>query len=98
MPAMGKVILRPCEAKNRAEKALILLRSGVDVETDCLETLDAIVLSLTSLEEYCLEVYSTKGAMPVEMVKRLRFQRGFDIRPNADGEARPSPTAKLADP
>jgi len=56
MPSMGRLILKPSEAVSKAEKALKLLRDGVDVETDCLETLDEIVLALTPLEEQCLEV------------------------------------------
>ena len=79
---MGRIILGPCRAKDRAVEALTLLRGGDDVHIDCLETLDEIVHLLTRLEEFCLEVHSTKGAMPVELVKRLRFDRGLDVRPN----------------
>lgn len=83
---MGKIILLPKAATNRANLALEALRDGHEVTTDCLETLDEIVQGLTPTEENCLEIESHKGPMSVEMVKRLRFERGFDIRPNAPAE------------
>ena len=83
MPAMGKLILKPSAAADKAAKILLLIRAGLDVELDCIETLDEILMALTSLETHCLMVYSCKGAMTVEMVKRLRFERGLDVRPNA---------------
>ncbi len=82
-PPMGKLVLKPSSAPAKAAKAIKLLRDGHDVELDCLETLDLVLNNLTALEVHCLPVYSTKGAMPAAQARRLRFDRGLDIRPAA---------------
>lgn len=79
-PPMGKIVLRHSPARVRAFAALRLLRLGKDVEVDCIEVLDELLTEL-GLGSATV-VVSHKGAMTLEMAHRLRFQRGFDIRPN----------------
>lgn len=78
--ALGKLILTP-KHKDAAKIALSLIRSGFDVKVDNLEVLDEILTSLTNLEESSLIILSGEKEMEIDMVKRLRFDRGLDVRP-----------------
>ena len=78
-PTIGNIVLRPSPSLSRAAAVLRRLRLGQDVEVDCLEVLDEVLMSLGAGEEP--SIISTKGPMTVETAKRLRFERGFEVRP-----------------
>lgn len=81
-PPLGKILLRPSPAHSRSVVALRQLREGKDVEVDCLEVLDKLLTELGPTGETV--VVSTKGPMTLETAHRLRFVRGFEIRPSPE--------------
>jgi hypothetical protein len=81
---MGKLSLRAFNAEEKAQQVLFLLRCGEDVVIDNLEVLDEILKQLTRLEEHALIIESGNlgKVLSVDLAKRLRFDRGLDIRPS----------------
>lgn len=86
----GQVHLLPSSADVEAARMLEALRAGRSPATSSLEALDEVLLALTPEEAATVQVASTKGPMTVEMAKRLRFERGFDIRPKSSACPNPA--------
>jgi hypothetical protein len=75
--------LLPSAAVEEGETILKALRAGHSPATSNLEALDEVLRALSPEEAEAVKVVSHNGPMTVETAKRLRFERGFDIRPKA---------------
>lgn len=80
-PAKPGILLVPKNSKAKAEEVLNELKSGKSCKVDCLEVLDDILRLMSEEDESNFTIWSGHHHIDWAMIKRLRFDRGLDVRP-----------------
>lgn len=77
---MNTIYLVKTNAKEMAQEALADLRTGKDVTLNCIEVIDELLQIATPEDRDRFEIWAGSKHFSWDMAKRLRFERGLDIR------------------